>query len=236
MLTEEGKQFTEAVSVGLNHIERAEAQLMHHKGSPKGTLRVDAASPFIFHQLTPHIQAFNKAFPGIDIELNSNEGIVDLIEKRTDVAIRIGKLEDSTLHATALGRSALYVVASSEYIAQNGVPNTPSDLKNHSLIGFSNIDALNSWAVKGLESISPTIAASNGETIRQLALAGNGIACLSGFMVNQDIESGKLVKLLDAFRVSGTDRELVNAVYYKSSAVSERVTAFINFIKPRITL
>lgn len=55
-------------------------------------------------------------------------------------------------------------------------------------------------------------------------------------MVNQDIESEKLVKRLDAFRVSGIDRELVNAVYYKSSAVSERVTAFINFIKPRVTL
>ena len=236
MLTEEGKQFTEAVGTGLNHIERAEAQLMLYKGSPKGKLRVDAASPFIFHQLTPHIHAFNKAFPGIDIELNSNEGIVDLIEKRTDVAIRIGKLEDSTLHATALGRSALYVVASSKYLAQNGVPKTPNELKSHSLIGFSNIDALNRWPVKGLESIAPTITASNGETIRQLALTGNGIACLSGFMVNQDIESGSLVKLLDPFRVSGNDRELVNAVYYKSSAVSERVTAFINFIKPRVTL
>lgn len=236
MLTDAGKKFIDAVSLGLQHIQSAELDIIATGKMPQGKLRVDAASPFIFHQLTPHIHAFTEAYPEIELELNSNEGIIDLIEKRTDVAIRIGKLEDSTLYARTLGRSPLFIVASPEYVAQNGVPKTPNDLKSHNLIGFSNIKLLNQWPLKGWDNVIPTITASNGETIRQLALSGNGITCLSGFMVNSDIESGQLISLLESYRLAGSDRELVNAVYYKSSSVAENVTAFIDFIKPRLTL
>lgn len=236
MLTDEGKNFVDAVIIGLQHIQNAEADITVQGETPKGKLRIDAVSPFIFHQIAPHINAFKKAYPSIEIELNSNEGIVDLIEKRTDVAIRIGKLDDSTLHAKTLGKSSLFIVASPQYIAQNGLPKKPTDLKNHTLIGFSNIKILNKWPIRGIDTITPTITASNGETIRQLALSGSGITCLSGFMVNQDIESGKLISLIDSYRIQGTDRELVNAVFYKSSAASERVKVFIDFIKPKLTL
>ena len=236
MLTDEGKKFIDAVTLGLKQIQNAESSLIVKGKVLQGKLRVDAVSPFIFHQLTPHINAFTKAYPEIEIELNSNEGIVDLIEKRTDVAIRIGKLEDSTLHASALGKSPLFVVASPKYIAQNGLPKTPGELKNHKLIGFSNIKSLNQWPVKGLNNVNPDMTASNGETIRQLALSGSGITCLSGFMVNTDIAEGRLISLLEPYRLMGSDRELVNAVYYKSSPVAERVKAFIDFIRPRLTL
>ncbi|WP_448248839.1 LysR family transcriptional regulator [Thalassotalea agariperforans] len=236
MLTDEGKKFVDAVSLGLQYIKNAEANITAQGKMPQGKLRIDAASPFLFHQIVPHINLFKKAFPNIDVELNSNEEIVDLIEKRTDIAIRIGKLDDSTLHAKALGRSSLFIVASPKYIAQNGLPKKPAELKNHNLIGFSNIKALNKWPIRGLDAITPTITASNGETIRQLALSGSGIACLSGFMVNQDIKAGQLISLVPSYNIQGTDRELVNAVFYKSSAVSERVKAFIDFIKPRLTL
>lgn len=236
MLTDEGKRFVDAVSVGIQSIKNAESYITAQGTTPQGKLRIDAASPFLFHQIVPHINAFKKAYPSIEVELNSNEGIVDLIEKRADVAIRIGRLEDSTLHAKALGKSSLFIVASPKYLAQNGLPQRPAELKNHSLIGFSNIRALNNWPVRGLDAITPTLTASNGETIRQLALSGSGITCLSGFMVNQDIESGKLISLIDSYRVQDTDRELVNAVFYKSSSASERVTAFIEFIKPKLTL
>ena len=236
MLTEEGKLFVKGVTEGLNSIQQAEAELPSNKLIPKGVLRIDAASPFIFHQLMPHMKAFNDVYPSIKLELNSNEGVIDLIEKRTDIAIRIGRLVDSTLHAKTLGRSALHIVAAPEYLAKNGIPSTPKDLEHHQSIGFSNIKTLNKWPLKGLESVSPSITASNGETIRQLALTGNGIACLSGFMVNQDINNGSLVSLLDNYRIEGTDREVISAVFYKSSAVSERVSAFIDFIKPRLKL
>ena len=187
-------------------------------------------------QLVPLMKDFRAAYPDIELALTSNEGYVDLLEKRTDVAIRIGKLADSTLHARPLGKSALHIVASAEYLARRGVPQKVSDLTCHELLGFTEPKILNHWPLKGCDVITPTISTSNGETLRQLALAGNGIACLSGFMINDDLAAGRLVPILQSEKFTHIEREQVNAVYYKSSIVARRISAFIEFIQPRLTL
>ena len=235
-LTDEGRQFVDSVRVGLLQIQQAEEELVSRGELPAGRLRIDAASPFVFHQLVPLIHSFKQAFPDIELEITSNEGFVDLLEKRTDLAIRIGKLSDSTLHARPLGKSLLYIVASPEYLAKRGVPKQACDLSSHELIGFAGAKVLNRWPLSGSDYIEPTLTASNGETVRQLALAGNGIACLSGFMVNKDIAAGRLVPLLEQGKLLNTDREQINAVFYKSSSVAKRISAFIDFIQPRLSL
>ncbi|RBW44948.1 LysR family transcriptional regulator [Psychromonas sp. B3M02] len=235
-LTDEGRQFVDSVRVGLLQIQQAEEELVSRGELPAGRLRIDAASPFVFHQLVPLIHSFKQAFPDIELEITSNEGFVDLLEKRTDLAIRIGKLNDSTLHARPLGKSLLYIVASPEYLAKRGVPKQVSDLSSHELLGFAGAKVLNRWPLPGSDYIEPTLTASNGETVRQLALAGNGIACLSGFMVNKDIAAGRLVPLLEQGKLLNTDREQINAVFYKSSSVAKRISAFIDFIQPRLSL
>ena len=235
-LTDEGRQFVESVRGGLQQLQRAEDELVRRGELPQGRLRVDAASPFVFHQLVPLMKDFRAAYPDIELALTSNEGYVDLLEKRTDVAIRIGKLADSTLHARPLGKSALHIVASAEYLARRGVPQKVSDLACHELLGFTEPKILNHWPLKGCDVITPTISTSNGETLRQLALAGNGIACLSGFMINDDLAAGRLVPILQSEKFTHIEREQVNAVYYKSSIVARRISAFIEFIQPRLTL
>ena len=235
-LTDEGRQFVESIRVGLLHIQQAEEDLISRGELPQGRLRVDAASPFVFHQLVPLVQGFNEAYPDIQLELTSNEGFVDLLEKKTDLAIRIGKLADSTLHARPLGKSLLFIVASPEYLSCKGFPQHSSDLSGHATIGFSGPKVLNHWPLKGFQPLEPTFISSNGETVRQLALAGNGIACLSGFMVKKDIEEGRLVPLLEPEKLFNTDREQINAVFYKSSSVAKRISAFIDFIQPKLSL
>ncbi|OLQ92103.1 LysR family transcriptional regulator [Vibrio panuliri] len=235
-LTNEGIKFVESIREALHSIEKAEMDIQAQGESPEGNLRVDAASPFIFHQLIPLMAEFHATYPDIQLELTSNEGFVDLIEKRTDVAIRIGRLEDSSLHARALGMSQLYIVASPKYLSSNGVPHLVSDLSHHKLIGFTAPKILNQWPLPDLPTIEPNIRASNGETVRQLVLTGNGIAVLSGFMVKEDIEAGRLVSLMEAIKLTNTGREQINAVYYRTSNVARRISAFIDFIQPRLTL
>lgn len=235
-LTDEGRLFVEMIRTGLQQIQYAEEEIISRGELPKGRLRVDAATPFVLHQLVPLVQAFTEAYPDIELELTSNEDIVDLLENKTDVAIRIGTLTDSTLHARLLGMSKLNIVASPEYLSHAGLPRKPSDLANHVLIGFSGAKILNQWSLKGLDRIEPSITCSSGETVRQLALEGNGIACLSGFMVKKDMEAGRLVSVLEAHTLPNRDREEIHAVFYKSSAVSKRITAFIDFIQPKLTL
>ncbi|WP_261817895.1 LysR family transcriptional regulator [Vibrio gallicus] len=235
-LTDEGRQFIEAIRNGLQVIQQAEEEVITRGELPKGHLRVDAASPFVFHQLVPLVAEFKQAYPDIDLEITSNEGIVDLIEKRTDIAIRIGKLEDSTLHAKPLGKSHLYIVASPKYLELRGTPTAPQQLQQHDLIGFSGIKALNKWPFIGENTITPHMSSSNGETVRQLTIEGNGIACLSGFMIKKDLEQGRLVALLEEHKLTNTGRELVNAVYYRSASPAKKLTAFIEFIQPRLNL
>ncbi|MEZ8052080.1 MULTISPECIES: LysR substrate-binding domain-containing protein [Vibrio] len=235
-LTEEGRQFVDSVRVGLQMIQSAEEEIVSRGELPKGRLRVDAASPFVFHQLVPLVQSFKEAYPDIELELTSNEGFVDLLEKRTDVAIRIGKLSDSTLHARPLGKSLLHIVASPDYLAKRGLPTKPEDLRSHQIVGFAGNKVLNHWPLPNQSDVAPTVTASNGETVRQLVLAGNGIACLSGVMVQEDMAAGRLIPILEQDKLANTDRERVNAVYYKSSSVSKRISAFIDFIQPRLSL
>ena len=81
--------------------------MVRNKAVPSGKLRIDAATPFMLHVIAPLIDKYSNAYPQIDIELVSNESLVDLLEARTDVAVRIGELKDSSLSATPLGLSQI---------------------------------------------------------------------------------------------------------------------------------
>ena len=141
-LTDEGRQFVNTIRKALQAMQSAENDIITRGELPAGKLRINAASPFIYHQLIPLIQPFKLAYPDIELELRSNEGFIDLIENRTDVAIRIGKLADSTLHARSLGTSPLYVVAAPEYIAKRGVPKQPSEQSKASAQPGNSVECL----------------------------------------------------------------------------------------------
>lgn len=235
-LTEEGELFLRYARDGLNMLEKGEEALRLLGRTPSGKLRVDAASPFVFHQLTPLIDGFCSTYPDISLELTSHDSIIDLLEHKTDIAIRIGDLSDSNLHARKLGRSRLHVVASPQYLAKHPVSGDITSLSQHRLIGFSDAPHLNNWPLKSPQQLTFAISASSGETVRQLCIAGQGLAMLSHFMTYEDIEAGRLVPVLTDHVLSPNRRELVQAVYYRNSAVSSRISAFLDYIAPRLTL
>lgn len=235
-LTEEGAEFVAKVRDGLQLLEQAEDVLMNRGQAPRGRLRVDAASPFVLHQLVPLMDEFQQLYPEVKLELTSNEGFIDLLEQRTDVAIRIGKLTDSNLTARPLGKSPLHLVASPAYLEEFGTPSSPAELDQHRTVGFIGAKALNRWPLPGKPYFEPNIAADSGEVVRQLALGGRGIACLSNFMVSRDFEQKALLPVLGNCLVPDKGRELVSAVYYRTSRVSSRVSTFLDFIQPRLTL
>ncbi|GEK11243.1 LysR family transcriptional regulator [Pseudoalteromonas sp. McH1-7] len=236
-LTEEGTLFLNYARQALNTLAQGEEALRLLRFSPAGRLRVDAASPFVLHQLTPLLKGFNNAFPAINLEITSHDSIINLLEYKTDIAIRIGDLPDSNLHARLLGRSKLHLVASPDYLEKLENPkNEPLELADHRLIGFTDAPHLNHWPLHTPQQLKFSISASSGETVRQLCIAGHGIALLSHFMVCDDIRSGKLVEVFHERIVSPNRRETVQAVYYQNSAVSSRVSAFLDYITPRLQL
>ncbi|RDU97803.1 LysR family transcriptional regulator [Trinickia dinghuensis] len=247
-LTEEGELFLVRARAILAAMEDAEESVARRRKRLSGRLRVDAASPFMLHCIVPLMKAFNTRYPEIRLELTSNERVIDLLEQKVDIAIRIGVLQDSSLHARTLGRSKLRIVASPAYLKEKGVPRGVDELRDHRLIGFTAPDLLNRWPVRisstgaagsgstddGGLKIKPSVAASSGETIRQLALAHSGIACLADFMTARDVREGRLITILDDLLLD--ERQPVNAVYYSSAALASRVRCFLDFIGPRIEL
>ncbi|MDO9405219.1 MAG: LysR family transcriptional regulator [Polaromonas sp.] len=235
-LTEEGRSFLVRTRAILDALDAAEDELSAHRQAPSGLLRVNAAAPFMLHAIVPLMPAFSALYPQIQLELNTDDLNVDLLQQRTDIAIRIGALRDSTLHARPLCTSRLRVLASPAYIAAHGKPKRVADLAGRTCIGNSQVPALNHWPLRTAHGDShdaaPTLTASSGETMRHLALAGMGIVCLADFMTEADRASGALVQLLakDTLDV----RQPVNAVYYRNTALSSRITAFLDFVAARL--
>ena len=235
-LTEEGHLFLERARAILGAMEEAEETIRIRRQKPAGRLCVDAASPFMLHCVVPHMAEFRALYPEIKLELSSNDQITDLIEHRTDVAIRIGALSDSTLHARALSSSPLYVMASPDYLARHGTPHKPEDLAAHSLVGFAQYEQGNSWPLRHATGnslqIAPSISASSGETLRQLALAGQGIVCLADFMTRADLDAGRLVKVLEDSYTGY--RQQIHAVYYRNTQLAQRISCFLEFLQRKL--
>uniref|UniRef100_UPI0030DD2BE4 LysR family transcriptional regulator n=1 Tax=Dasania marina TaxID=471499 RepID=UPI0030DD2BE4 len=234
--TEECLDFVRQVREGLKHLEQAEETLQLQKRVPSGWLRVDAASPFMLHQIAPLMAEFQQLYPLVKLELVSNDNFINLIEKRTDVAIRIGKLDDSNLHATKLGRSPMRLMASPNYLKTYGTPQSANELQHHQLIGFSRGSALNKWPLSEPLEITPSIAASSGETLFQLCLGGHGIALISNFMIGEYLKNGELIEVLPGVIDQSSPRHDVHAVFYRNTALSKRISVFIEFLKARLSL
>lgn len=235
-LTEEGRYFFEQAKLILDQMDELEERLSSRQRNPSGRLRINAASPFMLHAIVPHVAEFRRLYPDIQLELNSNDLIIDLLEQSTDIAIRIGVLADSTLHARSLGCSPLHILASPDYLARHGTPQSVAELAEHTLLGFTQTETLNHWPLRHMHGdrwqIQPGISASSGETLRHLALEGQGIACLSHFMTIDDIRAGRLQPVLASFN-SGY-RQPINAVYYRNSQLALHIQCFLDFIQGKL--
>lgn len=235
-LTEEGERYFRRVQQILQDIAAAENEIMETKQMPRGLLRIDAATPVILHYLTPLIKPFREKYPEITLSLVSSETFINLIERKVDVAIRVGTLSDSSLRARALFSSYRKIIAAPDYLEKHGMPQSVDDLAKHLCLGFTEPASLNIWPVAQsdgqLYEASPGLSSNSGETLKHLCLAGNGIACLSDYMINKEIENGTLVEIMTDIRLPVAMP--FSAVYYSDRAVSTRIRAFIDFLSEQI--
>ncbi|HEZ2457369.1 TPA: LysR family transcriptional regulator CrgA [Neisseria meningitidis] len=231
-LTEEGAQYFRRAQRILQEMAAAETEMLAVHEIPQGVLRVDSAMPMVLHLLAPLAAKFNERYPHIRLSLVSSEGYINLIERKVDIALRAGELDDSGLRARHLFDSRFRVIASPEYLAKHGTPQSAEELAGHQCLGFTEPGSLNTWAVLDAQGnpykISPHFTASSGEILRSLCLSGCGIACLSDFLVDNDIAEGKLIPLLAEQTSNKTNP--FNAVYYSDKAVNLRLRVFLDFL------
>lgn len=234
-LTQEGQQFLIKARKILNELNAAEEDLQKSDQGTAGLIRIDSATPFVLHVIAPLMHKFRKCYPDIEIEINSNDQVIDLLQHKTDVAFRFGELNDSSLHAKLVCKSRLYIVASPEYLAIKGIPTQPEQLEHHDLIGFTRPDYINNWPIKvGDEYFfaQAHIKASSGETVRQLTVRGHGIARLSEFEIWKDIQEGRLTALFED--QIEHQYQSIHAVYYQQEHLPKRIRLFIEFLADQL--
>lgn len=230
-LTDEGEAFHQSALRILRELDEAEQAAA--AGAVRGRLRVNASLPFGGMVVAPAIPGFLERHPEVIVDLSLTDDIVDLLAHRADLAFRIGILPDSGLIARRLGDSRRVVCAAPRYLERRGVPQAPADLRAHDCLGFNFRSQRAGWPFQreGREfeqPVSGSLLLNNGETMRQMALAGAGIVRLARFHVAGDIAAGSLVPLLEPFNPG--DLEAISAVHVGGGPVPPRVRAFIDHV------
>ncbi|NVP54689.1 LysR substrate-binding domain-containing protein [Mycoplana rhizolycopersici] len=202
-LTAEGALFLERCRRILCEVEAAELELSETQHAPRGRLRISL--PLVGMLVVPAITAFMRRYPAIELDVDFSDRLVDVIEEGFDVVMRTGQPTDSRLMSRPVGTYQLILVASPVYLARHGTPEVPVDLGHHACLQhkFPSTGKLEPWPLKGTEGApEPTLPISmvcnTSAALMDVAAAGLGIACLPDFMVQQAIERGQLVSVLDA--------------------------------------
>ncbi|WP_371432355.1 LysR family transcriptional regulator [Novosphingobium sp.] len=238
-LTPEGEAYRVRVAGLLEEIDELERDFPATGQSPSGRLRINASVPFGVHCLIPVLPEFQQAFPAITLDLALTDAMVDLVDERADIAIRVGPLRDSGLRARKLGHSTMAVVASPAYLERHGTPRVPADLEHHTWLRFSFRRSVDSWpfrtdGVTAHQVMDGRFLGNSGEVVRMMALAGGGIARLARFHVAADLAAGRLVELLTPFNPG--DGEDIHALHVGHDRLATRIRAFLDFLETRIRL
>jgi len=230
-LTEEGEAYRQAGLRVVQELDEAEAAAT--AGAVRGRLRVNASIPFGAMFVAPLVPTFLARHPDVILDLSLSDDMIDLLAQRADVAIRTGTLPDSALVARKLGASRRIVCAAPSYLKRRGTPRTPAELADHTCLTFNLRRARPGWPFTlGDRTVEQPVAGNllvnNGETIRQMAVAGVGIIRVGLFHVAADIKAGNLVPLLEKHNPG--DLEQIHAVHVGGGHVPSRVRAFIDHL------
>ncbi|MFO1079883.1 MAG: LysR family transcriptional regulator [Reyranellaceae bacterium] len=237
-LTDEGEMVYAAARRIVGDIESLEQQIRNRSGTPQGLLRVTTSLAFASHQLAPALDDFLARHPLVQLDLLPTDRVLDMVEEGIDVAVRIGRLPDSSLLARRIGEDKRMICAAPSYLARRGAPARPEDLLRHECIVARERPHLNRWPFRidgRIEEIEVAgrLSGGDGEMQLQLGLQGLGIVRLTRLTVAHEVRRGGLVPLLEAF--SADEPVPIHAVYAHGRPVAPRVTAFVNFLIERFT-
>lgn len=231
-LTFEGQAFLEDCQKLLNDLANAEAAVSLGSVQASGYLKVSAPAGFGRQHVAPLVGDFMQANPGVAVNLDLSDRIVDLINESIDCAIRIGELTDSSLISVRLGEMRRMVVASPAYLVEHGVPRNPEDLARHNCLSLGQ---QRGWLFRHPESgevdtrkVSGSFECNDGAVLHEWALAGRGLAWRSLWEVGRDLKEGRLTSVLDAWQAPPLG---IYAVFPQRRHLPLRVRLFIDLLR-----
>lgn len=231
-LTPEGEVFHERCRQVLDDVNEAEAALTARSGEAVGRLRINVPVTFGLLHLAPLWPAFMAMHPRVELDITLADRLVDLVDEGYDLAVRIARLEPSSLVSRQLSSTRLVLCASPEYLRRHGTPGHPSELAEHAVIAYTLLSMGDHWEFEGPQgpvgvTVSPQMRTNSGDTCCAAALQHRGLVLQPTFLVGPHLASGALVEVLPQYR----SIELgVFAVYPSRKHLTPKVRVLIDFL------
>ncbi|MTI08225.1 LysR family transcriptional regulator [Rhodospirillaceae bacterium RKSG073] len=232
-VTETGQLYYERCQQLLEDLDDLETSIQARDAKPHGRLKITAPTTFGELYLTEVISDFLSEHPFVEIQLTLTDRFVNIIEEGFDLALRIGKLDDTSLVARKLGDIRLVTCASSEYLNKYGYPSHPSELGDHACVLDSNMKTVDRWPYheNGKQVNIPVkgpFQVNSAQAVRNTVLNHAGIGNSPIFVVNKDIKAGHIKILLEDYELPAPG---LFAVYPHRKHLANKTRAFIDFLQ-----
>ena len=216
----------------LDSLEEAEQTVQNLQATPKGNLYLTCAVAYGDQFIAPLVNEFVALYPELSVEMLFTNQPLDLVQEGIDLAIRLGRLEDSSLIARKLAPRTLYICGSPEYFKENTTPKSLSELELHNcLLGTLDYWVLSQKSKPRTVKVKGNWRCNSGPALLDATLRGLGIAQLPDYYVSEHLQKGDLISVLDTFRLP---ESAVWALYPPNRHLSPKVQLLVEFLKERI--
>lgn len=232
-LTEVGVSYLERCQQVLIDVDEMESSVTRLQAEPRGILKISAPPVIGVTHIAPALAEFLKKHDELSVEIILKGSHVDLIDEGVDIAIFLGKLQDTSLVARKLSISSLIVCGAPAYFERYGIPEEPEDLVDHSCLINWAIPPYDRWKFRGIlgdreVKVSGRMQANVADPIRVAAIEGLGMVMLPNYIVGKDIEKGQLKVALEQYKISPLE---IHAVYPHRKYLSAKVREFLDFLQ-----
>jgi DNA-binding transcriptional LysR family regulator len=232
--TEAGQAYYDRLRPLLEEFDALDLSIRNVAQTPKGRLRLTAPVTFGSLELTPALNEFAARFPEIELDVSFSDRVVNLVEDGFDMAVRVGRPEDSSLISRRLCDVRIVIIGAPAYLERRGEPATSDDLARHDCIIDTNFRDPNRWPFgrsdERLVPVRGRIRYSSAEACLRAAEAGLGLACVPAFVAGDAIRSGRVKRLLEAYEPEPFG---IHALYPHSRHLAAKVRALVDFLADR---
>ncbi len=231
-LTEDGRDLLGHARLVLDAVEQAEAAIGRQRIAPVGLVRLGCPASFGRLYVAPRIGTLLERYPQLSVELVIADDVVDMVQERLDLTLRVGAISDASLVARRVGSTVSIAVAAPDYLEQHGEPAHPADLESHDCVLFTRLADPHTWTFGGADGdvpvhVSGRLRTDSVEAMAEAVLAGVGIGLVPSWMLHDAVQTGRLRALLTDWRPS---RRPISVVYPSRRFLAPRTRVVIDFL------
>ena len=236
--TEIGSLFYEKCRLIVHHVEEADTVAALLQSQVQGALRISTSVAFGRRVMAPLMMEFMRLNPKLQIDLSFEDRYVDLVAQGIDVAIRMGRLPDSSLGSRYLAVNPWVVVASPEYLSERGTQKKPADMAKHDALIYSTVQGDARWQFTDRHKktasvlVQGPLRSNNLSALLLAARGGMGIAALPMYVAYESLRAKAVVPLFSDYSLPSQE---IHAVYPSPRLVPAKVTGFVNWLQGRLS-